>query len=76
MLFFFFFQKMLTFSPNKRIVAKQAIQHEYFEEFHDGNKENTQGSSPNISNQKENASAFWTNEGCNVQHCSHVTMSF
>ena len=54
----FFFQKMLTFSPNKRIVAKQAIQHEYFEEFHDGNKENTQGSSPNISNQKENTSAF------------------
>ncbi|CAH3129199.1 unnamed protein product [Porites lobata] len=51
-------KKMLTFSPNKRIVAKQAIQHEYFEEFHDGNKENTQGSSPNISNQKENTSAF------------------
>ena len=72
----FFFQKMLTFSPNKRIVAKQAIQHEYFEEFHDGNKENAQGSSPNISNQKENTSAFWTNEGCNVQHCSHVMMSF
>ena len=53
--FKFLFQEMLTFSPHKRISTIEALQHEYFKEFHDGNKENTRGSCPNIANQKENA---------------------
>lgn len=45
---------MLIFSPQRRIGAIEALQHEYFNEFHDGNKENSQRSCPNVSNKKEN----------------------
>lgn len=45
---------MLIFSPQRRIGSTEALQHEYFQEFHDGDKENSQFSSPNVSNKKEN----------------------
>jgi len=45
---------MLNFSPQRRIGSTEALQHEYFQEFHDGDKENSQFSSPNVSNKKEN----------------------
>lgn len=48
-------KKMLAFSPQKRISAIEALQDEYFEEFHDIDKENTRGSCPNIANQRESA---------------------
>ncbi|XP_020632829.1 cyclin-dependent kinase 6-like [Orbicella faveolata] len=47
-------KQMLIFSPQRRIGAIAALQHEYFQEFHDGDKENSQFSSPNVSNKKEN----------------------
>ena len=53
------FQKMLAFSPQKRISAIEALQDEYFEEFHDTDKENTRGSCPNIANQRESAHVVW-----------------
>lgn len=31
--------KMLQFNPNKRITIEQALQHPYFEDFHDVKKE-------------------------------------
>lgn len=46
---------MLAFSPQKRISAIEALQDEYFEEFHDIDKENTRGSCPNIANKRESA---------------------
>lgn len=45
---------MLIFNPQRRIGAIGALQHEYFQEFHDGDKENSQFSCPNVSNKKEN----------------------
>jgi len=50
-LFSLSFQQMLTFSPQKRTGAIEALQHEYFKEFDDGDKENTRGSCPNIASQ-------------------------
>lgn len=57
--FFFFFQRILIFNPQKRIGALDALQHEYFREFHDGNKENTQGSYQNMTKQRESMPALW-----------------
>ncbi|KAJ7384096.1 Cyclin-dependent kinase 6 [Desmophyllum pertusum] len=47
-------KQMLIFSPHKRIGAIEALQHGYFNEFHDGNKENSQSSCQNVSNKMEN----------------------
>ncbi|KAL9966445.1 hypothetical protein ACROYT_G024519 [Oculina patagonica] len=47
-------KQMLIFSPQRRIGAIEALQHEYFNEFHDGDKENSQCSRLNVSNKKEN----------------------
>jgi len=44
-------KQMLTFSPQKRTGAIEALQHEYFKEFDDGDKENTGKSCPNIASQ-------------------------
>ena len=57
--YFFFFQRILIFNPQKRIGALDALQHEYFREFHDGNKENTQGSYQNMTRQRESMPALW-----------------
>ena len=62
---------MLIFSPQRRIGSTQALQHEYFQEFHDGDKENSQFSSPNVSNKKENIPVLWkwvTWSWCGVQN--------
>lgn len=45
-------KKMLTFNPQKRICAMEALQDEYFEEFLDTDKENSNGSNPNIAKQR------------------------
>lgn len=47
-------KRMLTFNPQGRICAMEALQDEYFEEFHDTDKENIRKSCANIGNQREN----------------------
>lgn len=51
-------KRILIFNPHKRIGALDALQHEYFREFHDGNKENTQGSYQNMTKQRESMPAL------------------